>query len=168
MLPATVRPTEAAAVHPSPRAPARHPKGHRGTDRASRYPLGSMVVANRGCRVRGSHGCRARGSRRDRLGRGSRRDRQGRRVRGSRRADHRDRLDRRVRGSHRPDHRDRRDLLDRRVRAEAEVRPDHHHQGRRVRAAAEVRPDHHHHHRGRHIARPAGTVVPHWRRLTPD
>ena len=165
MLPATVRPMEAAAVHPIPRAPVRHPTGHRGTDRASRYPLGSTVAANRGCRVRGSHGCRVRGSHRV--------DRPDRRVRGSHRAD---RLARRVRdGSHRAV--DRPDHLDRRVRGSRRVADHRDHGSRRVadrwaadhldrraRAAAEVRPDH----RG-HIV-PVGTacMVRRWQLLTPD
>jgi hypothetical protein len=138
MPPAEVRPTVVAAARPSPRAEVHHPTGHRGTGRASRYPLGSRVAANRGCRVRGSRrapdrpvrGSRrapdrpVRGSRRapdrpareslqvDRPARGSRPDRP---ARGSRRvADHLDRL---VRGS--------RPVVDLRARAAAEVRPDH-------------------------------------------
>ena len=138
-----------------------HPKGHLGTDRASRYRLGSTVVANRGCRVRGSHRAdrparRVRGGSRaaDRPARrvrgGSRAaDRPARRVRGSRRA-----VDRPVRGGsqavHRParrvrgsrpvaDHLDRR-VVDRQVRESRRVAVDH--RDHRVRAAAEVRPGH--------------------------
>ena len=192
MLPATVRPTEVAAVHPSPKAPARHPKGRRGTDRASRCRLGSTVVANRDRRVRGSRrDRRVRGSRRDRRVRGSRRDH---RVRGSRR----DHLARGSRRDHRPVEvagttgttwtpgstwtpgtaevtggppggGDRRDH---RVHAPAEVRLDHRDRrpDRRVHAAAEVRRDHRDRRpdrRGRHIACP-GRTAPRWRRLTPD
>ena len=124
-----------------------HPKGHLGTDRASRYRLGSTVVANRGCRVRGSH----RADRPARRVRGGSRaaDRPARRVRGSRRA-----VDRPVRGGsqavHRParrvrgsrpvaDHLDRR-VVDRQVRESRRVAVDH--RDHRVRAAAEVRPGH--------------------------
>jgi hypothetical protein len=145
--------------------------GHLETDRASRYRLGSTVVANRGCRVRGSRDRRVRGSR-DRRVRGSRRaDRLARRVRdGSHRAvDRPDHLDRRDHGSRRvADHRDHgsRRVADRRDHGSRRVadRLAADHLDRRARAAAEVRPDH----RG-HIV-PVGTacMVRRWQRLTPD
>ena len=130
---ATVHPTEAAAAHPSPRAPVRHPKGRRGTVRASRCPLGSTVVASRGCRV-----C---GSRRVRRVHGSRRVRPVRRVHGSRRVRpvrrvHGSRQDRQVLGSQAEVRRVRQDH--RVLGSQAEVRPGH--RVRRVPARGEGRP----------------------------
>ena len=123
-----VHPTVAAAVRPSPRAADHYPKGHRGIDRASRCPRGSMVVASRGCRVRGSHRGADRRVRRVRRVRGSHpgADRRVRRVRGSHPgADRPVRRVRRVRGSHPVEDRPARPVaVARRGRAAAVARPD--------------------------------------------